>query len=46
MQYVAKINCDFNIISMAQVGRSENIVTYYHIFFYKSDALQNIVINK
>ena len=41
MQYVAKINCAFNIISIAHVGRSENIAKHYHEFlqirrfFYK-----------
>ena len=29
MQYVAKINCAFNIISIAHVGRSENIARHY-----------------
>lgn len=29
MQYVAKINCAFNIISIAHVGRSENIAKHY-----------------
>ena len=29
MQYVAKINCAFNIISIAHVDRSENIAKHY-----------------
>ena len=36
MQYVAKINCAFNIVSIAHVGRSENIAKHYHKFFTNS----------
>ena len=43
MQYVAKINCAFNIISIANVGRSENIAKHFHKYLY---IRRFIVINK
>jgi len=43
MQYVAKINCALNIISIANVGRSENIAKQFHKYY---GFIQIIVINK
>ena len=34
MQYVAKINCALNIISIANVGRSENIAKQFHKYLH------------
>ena len=45
MQYVAKINCAFNIISIANVGRSENIAKQFHKYLHYG-FIQIIVINK
>ena len=54
MQYVAKINCALNIISIANVDRSENIAKHFHKYLYirrfissiYENILKNVIIQK